>query len=45
MLRVNGGFLHIDRYDRVLSALLDDQVLIPQGFRRFAINRKKIPAA
>ena len=45
MLRINGGFLDIGRYDRVLAVLLEDDVLTPIGYNRFQINRKKAPAS
>ena len=43
MLRINGGFLHISRYNKVLAVLLQDEVLWPSRFNCFAIDRRKIP--
>lgn len=43
MLRVNGGWLSDERYDRVLSALLHDGALSAGSFQVFSINRRKIP--
>lgn len=43
MLRINGGCLPIAQYNRVLSVLLQDEVLFPSRFNSFTINRKKIP--